>query len=197
MNDAKSHWDVWTLPAYALWLIFFLFGFHPEAVFQLARAAGLVATQSAIVNSPHVITLALAGYLGYFAYQRCLDVGMERPDAKARGLQFSILGLIAFLTFSPFSLLALGEIPVRQYQMIVLFVGGTKLFTWFLLLSVIMRYYLLGHLQVFANMASMFPSTYQSETKGPGSQATSVTWIEGTQDHDTAPKLTQTDAGTK
>ncbi|HRK36092.1 MAG TPA: hypothetical protein PLJ47_15955, partial [Candidatus Hydrogenedentes bacterium] len=188
LSQTNSHWDLWTLPAYMLWLVFFLVGFDPELLFFVAREAGMVATQSAMVNSPHVITIALAGYLGYFAYQRCLDVPIESADAKARGLQFAILGLIAFLAFSPFQMLSIGDIPVRQYRMIILFVGGTKLVTWFLLLGVIARYYLLGHAYVFAGMVSVFPSTYENAEPEKNDAAPA--------EPPPTPKRPQADAGT-
>lgn len=178
MSRTNAPLDVWALPAYLLWLVFFLAGFDPQLTYTLAREAGLVVSQTALVNSPHLVTLALAGYLGVFAYQRCRDVGMEDPDAKARGVQFAILGLIAFLEFSPFELLRLAEFPGMQNRLIVMFVLGAKLFTWLLLLAVVARYYLLGHVHVFANMVSAFPSTYRSDGSDEIGTKSSVAWLD-------------------
>ncbi|MBM3289873.1 MAG: hypothetical protein FJY92_06945, partial [Candidatus Hydrogenedentes bacterium] len=148
MEQSRARWDLWTLPAYLLWLVFFLVGFDPELAYLFARDQGAVVSQNALVNSPHVITLALAGYFGFFTYQRCIDAGLRRPDAQTQGLQFGILGLIAFLAFSPFQMMSYGDIPVAKLRFVVLLVGGTKLFMWFLLLGVVARYYLLGHVNV-------------------------------------------------
>lgn len=171
-------WDLWTLPAYLLWLVFFLVGFDPEMAYDFAREIGFVVSQNALVNSPHVVTLSLAGYFGFFAYNRCMDSGLSKSDAQTQGLQFSILGLIAFLAFSPFQLISYAEIPVAKLRFIVLLVGGTKLFMWFLLLGVIARYYLLGHVNVFASMVSAFPSAHREEENERLGESSNVTWLE-------------------
>ena len=173
---------MWTLPTYLLWLVFFVIGFDPELAYEVARETGFVVSQNALVNSPHVVTLALAGYVGFFTYQRCLEAGLRKPDAQTQGLQFAILGLIAFLAFSPFQLLSYAQIPVAKLRFIVLLVGGTKLFMWFLLLGVIARYYLLGHVHVFASMVSVFPSGREDGEKEKLGEASSVAWL------DTRPK---------
>ncbi|MCC6795918.1 MAG: hypothetical protein IT366_12445 [Candidatus Hydrogenedentes bacterium] len=178
MDNPKVRWDLWTLPAYLLWLVFFLIGFDPEMAYDIAREIGFVVSQNALVNSPHIVTLSLAGYFGYFAYSRCLESGLSKPDAQTQGLQFAILGLIAFLAFSPFQLISYAEIPVAKLRFIVLLVGGTKLFMWFLLLGVVARYYLLGHVNVFASMVSAFPSAHREEGKGAQENSSSVTWLE-------------------
>ena len=169
---------MWTLPTYLLWLLFFVMGFDPETAYEFAREIGFVVSQEALVNSPHVVTLALAGYFGFFAYQRCIDAGVRRADAQTQGLQFAILGLIAFLAFSPLQLFSYAEIPVAKLRFVVLLVGGTKLFMWFLLLGIVARYYLLGHVTVFASAVSVFPSSRDGEEKGEIGEASSVTWLE-------------------
>ncbi len=178
MDYPKARWDLWTLPAYLLWLLFFVIGFDPELAYEFAREIGFVVSQNALVNSNHVVTLALAGYFGFFTYQRCIEAGLRKPDAQTQGLQFAILGLIAFLAFSPFQLIGYAEIPVAKLRFIVLLVGGTKLFMWLLLLGVIARYYLLGHVHVFASMVSVFPSAHDDERKENIGEASSVTWLE-------------------
>lgn len=178
MENPKVRWDLWTLPAYLLWLVFFLIGFDPEMAYEFAREVGFVVSQNALVNSPHIVTLSLAGYFGYFAYSRCLESGLSRADAQTQGLQFSILGLIAFLAFSPFQLISYAEIPVAKLRFIVLLVGGTKLFMWFLLLGVVARYYLLGHVNVFASMVSAFPSAHRGEDRATPAESSRVTWLD-------------------
>lgn len=179
MDYPKARWSFWTLPTYVLWLVFFLIGFDPELAYEFAREAGFVVTQNAMVNSPHVVTLALAGYFGFFVYQRCVESGLPKPEAQTQGLQFGILGLIAFLAFSPFQLVSYTEIPVAKLRFIVLLVGGTKLFMWFLLLATIARYYLLGHVNVFASSVSVFPSSHggEEDAKKLG-ESSSVTWLD-------------------
>ena len=178
MENPKVRWGLWTLPAYLLWLIFFLIGFDPEMAYEFAREVGFVVSQNALVNSPHIVTLSLAGYFGFFAYSRCLESGLSKPDAQTQGLQFAILGLIAFLAFSPFQLISYAEIPVAKLRFIVLLVGGTKLFMWFLLLGVIARYYLLGHVNVFASMVSAFPSGHRNDEKEKLGESSSVAWLD-------------------
>lgn len=178
LDYPKARWDFWTLPTYLLWLLFFVIGFDPELAYDVAREAGFVVSQNALVNSPHVVTLALAGYLGFFAYQRCMEAGLPKPDAQTQGLQFGILGLIAFLAFSPFQLIGYADIPVAKLRFVVLLVGGTKLFMWFLLLGVMARYYLLGHVGVFASMVSVLPSGHSEEGEKKIGEASSVAWLE-------------------
>jgi len=60
----------------------------------------------------------------------------------------------------------------------VLLVGGTKLFMWFLLLGVIARYYLLGHVNVFASMVSAFPSGHRNDEKEKLGESSSVAWLD-------------------
>ena len=178
LDNSRVRWDLWTLPAYLMWLVFFLIGFDPEMAYDFARSLGFVVSQNALVNSPHVVTLSLAGYFGFFAYNRCLESGLSKPDAQTQGLQFAILGLIAFLAFSPFQLISYAEIPVAKLRFIVLLVGGTKLFMWLLLLGVVARYYLLGHVNVFASMVSAFPSAHRGDEKDKLGESSSVTWLD-------------------
>lgn len=180
-----------------LWLVFFLIGFDPELAYEFAREIGFVVSQNAMVNSPHVVTLALAGYFGFFTYQRCIDAGLPKPESQTQGLQFGILGLIAFLAFSPFQLVSYAEIPVAKLRFIVLLVGGTKLFMWFLLLGIIARYYLLGHVNVFASTVSVFPSAHSGEDKEKLGEASSVAWIDSRPKAERASSQTRPEAGSE
>lgn len=179
MNGSHSRWDAWTIPTLLLWLVFFLAGLDPEALFERLRELGLVVTQKAMINSPYVVSLLFAGYLGWFAYQRCIESGLSKVDAKARGLQIGIIGLMAFLSFSPKMVALVGEIQDGRYQTVVMIVAFAKLFAWFYLLILILRYYLLGQNDVFARISSVFPSTYREGGEHVElGQATTVAWLD-------------------
>lgn len=179
MTKSNARWDVWTAPTVLLWLVFFLAGVDPVWLFYGLRDAGSVVTQSAMINSPHVITLAFSVYLGLFVYHRCLETGLSKLDARGRGLQVGILGLIAFLNFSIEDVLDVPDIPAANLRMVVLLIAFTKALTWLYLLGMMLRYYLLGQSRVFVEMASIFPSSYAHENaQDLLGESSSVTWIE-------------------
>ncbi|GMU92905.1 MAG: hypothetical protein AMXMBFR4_19630 [Candidatus Hydrogenedentota bacterium] len=185
MNESKPQFDFWILPTVLMWVVYFLAGLDPELLYNTVRDAGWVVTQNAMVNSPHLVTLAFAGYLGLFAYHRCLESGLPKMDAKARALQVGILGLLAFLSFSLSQLRNLSYIPDQTLRVVVIAVSAVKLVAWFTLLGMVLRYYLLGHTDVFANIGSMFPSTYRQE-KEPLGDRSSVAWIDSPRKDDPA-----------
>jgi len=59
-------------------------------------------------------------------------------------------------------LLALGEIPDRYLQMVVLFVGASKLLAWSYLMSLMIRYHAFGNRKVFTEVPSLFPSMHHA-----------------------------------
>lgn len=179
MSQSTKQWDPWSLPAAGMWGLFFLAGLEPERLYFTLRDLGEVSVLNAMVNSPHLITIAFSAYLGLFAYHRCLEAGLSRLDAKARALQFSVIGLVAFLNFSLSQVRHLGEIPVPNLRVIVLVVAFAKISTWFFLLITIMRYTLFGQSRAFAAMASIFPSTHRPGGEGgPLGESSSVAWID-------------------
>lgn len=179
MSDNQQQWDPWSLPTAFLWVIFFFAGLDPERVFYVLRDVGRVDVLHAMVNSSHFITVVFAAYLGVYAYQRCLEYGLSKIDAKARALQFGLLGLVAFLSFSLFQLVHLSDIPVPNLRVLVVVVAFAKVSAWFYLLIIVLRYSVLGQTAVFANMISLFPSTHGQDRAGDDlGKASSVAWID-------------------
>jgi hypothetical protein len=179
VTDNQRQWDPWSLPTAILWIVFFFAGLDPERLFYLLRGIGRVDVLTAMVNSSHFITLAFSAYLGLYAYQRCREHGLSPIDAKARALQFGLLGLVAFLSFSMLQLLHLPDIPVPNLRVLVVVVAFAKVSAWFYLLIVVLRYSVLGHDDVFANITSLFPSTYRHGEAGENlGKASSVAWID-------------------
>jgi hypothetical protein len=185
LPQSEKRWDPWSLPAAGMWGVFFLAGLEPERLYFALRDLGNVSVLNAMVNSPHLITLAFSAYMGLFAYHRCLEAGLSRIDAKARALQFSVIGLVAFLNFPLGQLTRISEIPMQDLRVIVLVVAFAKILAWFFLLIVVMRYTLFGRAQAFAAMASLFPSTRrQDESSDQLGNASSVAWIDRPNEND-------------
>jgi hypothetical protein len=153
--------DVWRVPAFILWIFFFLIGLAPEEVYFWLREVAGVLPQRALVNSYHLITLGLAGYLGLFCYHRCLDAGLSPREAQDRGLQLTVVGLVAFLSFD-FRLLVTAHMnSIFQYRLTTYFVGISKLVAWWALMALFIRYYAFREDRVFAGIPSLFPSTHR------------------------------------
>ena len=96
--DAGSQNDsAWLTPIVLMWVAFFSIGFDPAGFYTLIRKLGGVVTQEAWVNSPSIITGALALYIGWFAYQRCIDVNLHKHHAVGHGLMVFVLGIMAFV----------------------------------------------------------------------------------------------------
>ncbi len=190
MTESRNQWDPWAVPSALLWILFFFAGLDPERLFYAMRSLGGVVTQTAMVNNPHLVTLAFSGYIGLFVYLRCLEEGFSRVDAKARGLQFGILGLMAFLNFSLLQVLRLPDIPVANLRLVVTVVALAKVTTWFYLLITMLRYALLGHRQVFGKTTSLFPSTYSRHSQKQSlGESSSVVWIEAENKQGPAPHI--------
>lgn len=180
MTESKDQWDPWAIPAALLWILFFFAGLDPERLFFALRDMGAVVTQTAMVNNPHLITLAFSGFVGFYVYQRCLEEGLSTADAKARGLQFGIMGLIAFLNFSLLQVLRLPDIPVANLRAVVTVVALAKVTVWFYLLITILRYVVLGQGYVLASTTSLFPSTHQQRPPEESlGKSSSVVWLKG------------------
>jgi len=149
-----------------LWLLFLLIGLVPEVFYISLRTLGGVVTQHALVNSPHVVQLALAGYLGYFVYLRCIDASIDRETAAGKGVQLAVAGLVAFLPTLPetwnshdlqgllLDLILLGPL----YMSVILI----KLLAWCYLFLVLLRYYFLDGERVLQRMLNLFPSTRET-----------------------------------
>lgn len=158
------------MPIVLLWCLFFAMGLDPEQTYRFLREAGHVVTQRALVNSPHLITLALAGFLSAHVYLCCRDAKLSVPDAQARALQTGILALAAFLNFSMLNFLSATGLPTMDQRLLVWSVGMVKYVVWLYLLFTVIRFHLFGRVSAFTGMVSVFPSTY-NEAPGNGSGA--------------------------
>lgn len=166
MSESPSSPDFWRLPTFLLWVLLFLSGLVPDEVFLLLRELGHVKTQSALINSHYLITLSLAGFYGYFTYQRCIDAGAGDLPARGKGLQAAVIGLVAFLPVPWALLFALHDIPKLELRLVVLFACSAKLGAWVYLLSVIVRYYFWSGQAVYQRMPSVLPSTHAEAHPG-------------------------------
>ncbi len=161
---ARPNW--WRWPTFALWMLFFLAGLFPEWVFRELRQAGAVTTQDAYINSHHMITLGLTGYLIYFLYQRGREAGLDTISARGKALQAGIVALVAFL---PIQLEQAGQfrnIPVAHLRHLILFVAVTKVACWGYLLALLLRYYFRSGDRVFLEMPLLFPSAHLHHQAG-------------------------------
>lgn len=170
MSGTTRDRDFWRVPAFILWILFFLIGLAPEEVFFWLREAAGVLPQRALVNSYHLITLGLAGYVGLFCYHRCLDAGLSPREAQDRGLQLIVVGLVAFLSVD-FRLLVTAHMnPIFQYRLTTYFVGISKLVAWWSLMTLFIRYYAFREDRVFTRIPSLFPSSHRrSKNEEPAS----------------------------
>ena len=160
LREAPSNPDLWRVPAFLLWLLLFLGGLAPDRVFLLLREWGHVKTQSALINSHYLITLALAGFYGYFTYQRCIDAGCSELLARGKALQATVIGLVAFLAV-PWSLLrVLSELPRLELRLVVVLACSLKAGAWIYLMTVLVRYYFWSGQAVYHGMPSLLPSTH-------------------------------------
>ena len=148
------------MPIVLLWCLFFAVGLDPDVTFQFLRDAGRVVSQRALVNSPHLITLGLAGYLAWHVFTRCREAGLTVADAQARALQTAVLGLAAFLNFPLNHFLNAATLPTMDQRLLLWSVGMVKYVVWLYLLFTVIRFHLFGRVSAFTGMVSVFPSTY-------------------------------------
>ena len=161
MGEPEGRFDVWRLPTFGLWLVFFGVGLVPEVVYERLRTAGTVVTWHALTNSPYFITVALAGYMAVFTFNRCRDVDLPDFIAYGNALQNAIVAVVAFLPFPLELLLEAADIHDLDARRFIYGVGSAKIVTWLYLLTLIGRYYLLGNARVFARIFSIFPSVHR------------------------------------
>lgn len=168
--------DAWDILSLGLWSVFFAIGLVPELAFYALRELSGVVSRTAFVNTSAVITIGFTLYLALFAWRRCLDAGLSRPEAQVRALQVGLLALIAFLelpaqgaTFETRTLLEVlanfNEIPDQYLKMVVLFVGICKLAAWWYLFQVILRFYAFGNYKVFTAMPTLFSTGVANGTE--------------------------------
>jgi hypothetical protein len=153
--------DYWRLPAFILWVLFFLVGLAPEPVFMTLREWSGVLPQRAVVNSPHLITVAFAGYVALFCWHRCRDAGLSHWESQDRALQLGVVALVAFLPVDFLTVFTAHTNPLVQHRFSLYLVGIGKLATWWL--SMFVRYYAFGADRVFAHVPSLFPSARRAQ----------------------------------
>lgn len=175
-DERRDIWDLFTLCA---WFVFFAIGLMPELAFYGIREYAHVRTSTALVNSSAIITLGFAAYIGLFAFRRCREEGLSAYLSQGKALEVGLIALVAFLELPSRGavfqsrtlvtvLLALGEIPDRYLQAVVLFVGASKLMAWSYLVSLMIRYHAFGNRRVFTGVPSLFPSMHRAQADESG-----------------------------
>lgn len=164
MDNSRSSFDFWRIPALALWAAFFAVGLYPEWVYDALRDLGQVASQRALTNSAWLITFSWAAYLGWFTLARCREAGDSPAFASAKGVQVLLLGLTAFMPLRLEHFAAYQQIPVPEYRWILYGMIGTKCISCLYLVLMILRYCLFSGHAVFVNMPALFPSAHVPES---------------------------------
>ena len=170
MSNKSRSIDLWSLPLLFLWAFFLVAGLFPSAVYMLLREGGGVVTQNAMINSPHLLSLIFAGYVGLFAFHRCCDAGLAPVDAWPRGLFVFVVGMVAFLDFPFRVLLTLPDYLSVLDRTIIQGAAVFKLLAWGYLYSMVLRYYAVGNNRVFADLfpfASQKPRTRPQDSPTP------------------------------
>ncbi|MCX5756985.1 MAG: hypothetical protein NTU83_00455 [Candidatus Hydrogenedentes bacterium] len=157
--SASGQRDPWRYAAFLLWMVFFITGLSPEPVFFLLRQTGGVLTQRALVNSPHVITVAFAGYIALFVYHRCRGAGDSSGAAQDKALQMGVVALLAFMPVDLGAVLSAHKAPILEHRVLLYGAALLKLVAWWSLLALFIRYYLFKADAAFAEIGSLFPST--------------------------------------
>ena len=163
MDKTRNSLDLWRIPILALWMAFFAVGLYPEWVYDQARELGQVAVQRALVNSAWLVSLAWAGYMGWFTLARSREAGDSHASASAKGVQILLLGLTAFMPLRLENLAEIQYIPVPAYRWIFYGTVGAKVIAWLYLVIVILRYYLFSGYKTFIDMPALFPSAHEPE----------------------------------
>jgi len=152
LSDKDRGFDLWTAPLLLGWALFFLMGMFPGFVFYQVREAAWVTTQAAWINSPQIITLAMAGYFGWFVSRRCAEAGLERRDAAMRGVYAGLLSVVAFFDYPLDLVLAMPYRLDAATRHLVYAGAAGKLAAWGYLYVVVLRYYAMGHFDAFTGL---------------------------------------------
>lgn len=165
--------------ALLVWAIIFAAGLVPDLAFAALRGLAGVTAQNAVVNSSYAITFALSGYIGVFVLQRCRDAGAPEGEARAKAFLAACMGLAAFLELpsrgnSPFEPRTFLEVWINfrviddtYARNVILIAGIGKLFCWWFLFALLLRYYAFGNSRVFRTLPSIAPSARSKRAPRP------------------------------
>lgn len=167
--EASSPPDLWVVPTLMLWGVFMVVGLAPDYIFFALRDLGRVLTQNAMTNSVFAITFACSGYYAWFTKHRCMEGGLSRKESRGRAVQIFLIGLLAFLPveYTVGLLIKSDAIQVRELRILVFMVAPGKIMAWLYLMSLIVLYYLFGIGGIFAQIPSVFPSSYRRQKSEP------------------------------
>lgn len=158
-------WDMVSLP---IWGVLFVCGLAPDLAYHGLRSLANVPPQSAMINSSSAITIALAGYIAIFALRRCREAGAAEDLARRKAIVAGLMGLTAFLELpgsgtSPFEPRTFLEVWVHFQSISDLYVrnvlvvlGIGKLFCWWYLFGLMLRYHAFGNRRVFLLLPALF-----------------------------------------
>jgi hypothetical protein len=164
------------MTALLMWALVFAAGLVPDLAFDALRTLAHVAPHKALINSSYAITLAVSGYLAVFVLHRCRDAGAPEPEARSKALLAGCMGLAAFLELpnrgtSPFEPRTFLEvwinfrvIPDTYARNVILIAGIGKLFCWWFLFALLLRYYAFSNSNVFRSLPPIAPSHRRKPT---------------------------------
>lgn len=164
----KTPVNGWDIVSLLIWGMFFMCGLAPDIAYHGLRSLANVAPHSAMINSSLAITIALAGYIAIFALRRCREAGASEDQARRKAVVAGLMGLSAFLELpgsgiSPFEPRTLIEVWVHfrsisdlYLRNVIVAVGAGKLFCWWYLFGMMLRYHLFGNRRVFLLLPALF-----------------------------------------
>jgi len=163
-GEAAEESPLWAVPAFAAWVVVFGIGLVPETTFQALRDMSGVLTQRALINSPLAITLAWAGYLGFFVWMDARN-RTNGVVARAHALQLTFVALLAFAPVSRGALESAVELSqaanLRWLLLVLAAAAVIKIGAWLYLFSLFALYYLASKEDVFTQIFSVFPSVHR------------------------------------
>lgn len=158
VTDTTPHISPWRWAMLPLWVIFFIMGLFPEMVFIRLRIFSGVVTQSALVNSPLVLYMALVAFLVWFLYARCRESGMGPALARSRSFSAGVYALAAFLPVRLELAFDYGNILIPEYRNMLLITLAVKLISWTFLFVLILRYHFWHGPAALDSLPSLLPS---------------------------------------
>lgn len=157
-----------------LWGVFLGMGLYPELTYQQLRNWGGVVTQTALVNSPLLLYMALVAFVVLFCYQRCREHGLDVVQSRARSFSVMVYALLGFFPARLESVLEYAVIPIPAYRNLLLATCALKLICWFYLLLLLIRYHFLQGSAVFAGLPVLFPSANDARPEAAADTAEAI-----------------------